>query len=58
MVPDEEPPNRSGLPKSVWSWQLSWVPPYPSKFSKHTFTQSQLITLFRLKIKLRPLTGN
>jgi len=29
------------------------VPPYSSKFSKHIFTQPQLITLYCLKLKLR-----
>jgi IS5 family transposase len=29
------------------------VPPYSSKFSKHTFTQPQLVTLYCLKLKLR-----
>jgi hypothetical protein len=28
------------------------VPPYSSKFSKHTFTQPQLVVLYCLKIKL------
>jgi len=28
------------------------VPPYRSKFSKHTFTQPQLVTLYCLKLKL------
>ena len=29
------------------------LPPYSSKFSKHTFTQPQLVTLYCLKLKLR-----
>ncbi len=28
------------------------IPPYSSKFSKHTFTQLQLLTLYCLKMKL------
>jgi hypothetical protein len=28
------------------------VPPYSSKFSKHTFTQPQLVVLYCLKLKL------
>jgi hypothetical protein len=28
------------------------VPPYSSKFSKHTFTQPQLVVLYCLKIEL------
>ena len=30
-----------------------YPPPYSSKFSKRTFTQPQLITLYCLKLKLR-----
>jgi len=29
------------------------LPPYSSKFSKHIFTQPQLVTLYCLKLKLR-----